>query len=79
MNRELRDHISETYDGSAWEAETGILWENGCPWQLMKFEQDVDFDGAVWRCVIISRTAYDPYDIEAVDYSEDVFSRAWIL
>ena len=77
MNEDLRTYISEHYDGGAWDAITPIYWKNGQPWQLWKFEHDVDFDGYRWRCVIIRRDEIDPEDISAVNYSEDVFADAW--
>ena len=79
MNNELRNHISEVYDGGSWEAITGILWKDGEPWQLFKFEQDVDFEGEFYRCCIISKSVYDPDDVESVDYTEDVFCESWVL
>ena len=77
MSEELRQNISETVDGSAWEAITGILWENGTPWQLAKFEGDVSFKGSIYRCVIVEKIIFDPGDVSAVDYAEDIFTAAW--
>ncbi len=77
MDQDLRNHIGEIYDGGCWENITGTLWENKTPWQLSKFERDVDFGGKRYRCVIIAKTVFCPDDIEAVDYSDDVFSSAW--
>lgn len=77
MNKELLTHIEEVYDGGAWEAITGLLWEDGQPWQLFKFEQDVDYNRQLWRCLIIRRCVFDPDDVSAVDYTEDIFVRAW--
>ena len=77
MDRDLRQHISETIDGGAWEAVTSVLWQDGTPWQLWKLERDIEFDGGLWRCVIVEKTIYDPDDTEAVDYTVDVISEAW--
>lgn len=79
MNEDLRMYIAEHYDGGAWDAITPIYWENGEPWQLWKFENDVDFDGRRWRCVIIRHDEIASEDISAVECSEDVFARAWEL
>ena len=79
MDIDLRLHVGEIYDGAAWEAVTGVLWNNGVPFQLFKFEQDVDYDGARWRCVIIQKCVYDRDDVSAVDYAEDVFAEAWTI
>ena len=72
-----KQNISETIDGSAWETITGILWENGTPWQLSKFEGDVSFEGSIYRCVIVEKIVFDPDDVSAVDYAEDLFTAAW--
>ena len=79
MSEELRNHIAEIFDGAAWEPVTGRLVQNGTPWELWKFEHDVDFDEQCWRCVIIQKVMFDPCDTDAVDYAEDVFSAAWPL
>ena len=79
MSEDLRQNISETIDGSAWEAITGIYWENGTPWQLAKFEGDVSFEGSIYRCVIVKKIIFDPDDVTAVDYAEDIYSAAWII
>ena len=70
---DIRDIISETYDSTAYEAVTGILWQDGTPWQLFKFERDVEG----YRVVLIEKVVYDVDDTEAVDYSEDVLFEAW--
>lgn len=77
MSEELRQNISETIAGSAWEDITGIYWENGTPWQLSKFEGDVSFEGSIYRCVIVEKIIFDPADVTAVDYAEDIYSAAW--
>lgn len=79
MNERLRENIGETIDGSAWEAITGIYWENGTPWQLAKFEGDVNYDGSIYRCVILQKIIFDPADVTAVDFAEDIYSAAWII
>jgi len=79
MDRDLRQHISETIDGGAWEAVTSILWQDGTPWQLWKLERDIEFDGDLWRCVIVAKAVYDPDDPGAVDYAVDVISEAWMI
>ena len=77
MDDDLRQNISETVDGSAWEAITGVYWENGMPWQLAKFEGDVSFEGSIYRCVIVEKIIFEPGDMSAVDYAEDIFTAAW--
>ena len=79
MDELLRRDIAEHYDCSCWENVTGIIWENGTPWQLIKFERDVEYYGTMWRCLIITKLVYDPDDIPGVDDSEDVFSSAFEL
>ena len=79
MNEDLRQNISETIAGSAWEVITGVYWENGTPWQLAKFEGDVSFEGSIYRCVIVEKIIFDPGDVTAVDYAEDIYSAAWII
>lgn len=74
---EVRDIISETYDSTAYEAITSILWQDGTPWQLVKFERDIELDGEWYRVVLIEKITYDPDDLEAVDYSEDILFEAW--
>lgn len=77
MNERLRENIGETIDGSAWESVTGIYWENGTPWKLNKFEGDVSFEGSLYRCVILEKIVFDPDDLTAVDYAEDIYAAAW--
>ena len=77
MSEELIQNIIETIDGSAWEAITGLLWENGTPWQLYKFEGDVSFEGSIYRCVIVEKIIFDSDDVSAVDYAEDIYAAAW--
>lgn len=77
MDQDLRSHIDEIFDGGSWEKLTGVLWEKGTPWQLFKFEHDVDFGGKLYRCVVISKNILDPDDIEAVDCAVDVLSSSW--
>jgi hypothetical protein len=74
---EILDIISETYDSTAYEAITGILWQDGTPWQLVKFERDIELDGEWYRVVLIEKITYDSDDLEAVDYSEDILFEAW--
>ena len=77
MSEELRENISETIDGSAWEASTSIIWENGTPWQLAKLEGNVSFEGSMYRCIIVEKIIFEPGDVSAVDYAEDIFTAAW--
>ena len=80
MNDSLRTHIGETIDGGAWEAVTGVYWEDeSTPWQITKFENDVSFEGCLYRCVILEKVVYDPEDITAVDYAEDILAQAWVV
>ena len=58
MDELLRRDIAEHYDCGCWENVTGIIWENGTPWQLIKFERDVEYYGAMWRCLIITKLVY---------------------
>lgn len=51
----------------------------GTPWQLAKFEGDVSFEGSIYRCVIVKKIIFDPADVSAVDYAEDIYSAAWII
>lgn len=79
MNERLRQNIGEIYDAGAWEPVTGIVWQGDDPWQLMSFEQDVEFEGKTWRCVIVQCIHFDADDLDAVDYAEDVFSAAFVI
>ena len=79
MDELLRRDISEHYDGGCWENVTGIIWENGTPWQLIKFERDVEYFGTMWQCIIVTRVVYDTIDLTAVVEAEDVFSSAFEL
>ncbi len=77
MTQDLRQHIAETIDGGAWEGITGRLWQDGQPWELWKLEQDVEYDGQLWRCVIVQRVSFDPDDPDAVDTADDILAEAW--
>lgn len=79
MTSEIRQQISENYDGSAWESVTGILWQDGKPWQLRKFEEIVEYEGCLWQCLVVTKIVFDADDIGAVDYCEDILSEAWEL
>ena len=79
MDEKLRQQIGETTDATAWEIITGILWKDGIPFQLWKFEQDVEFNKEMWRCLIIQKLVFYPDDIRSVDYCEDIMSEAWKL
>lgn len=79
MYTDLRQNIAETIDGGCWEALTGVNWQDGTPWQLYKLERDVEFEGKVWRVIIIEKQTLDPDDITAVDRAEDVLFEAWSL
>lgn len=79
MSEELRNHIGEIYDGGAWEKVTGTFWKNGDPWDIWKFEHDVEFGGRKWRCIILQRVVYDPDDVDAVAYADDILAEAWEL
>lgn len=78
MSNELYRHIAEIY-GTCDDPITGIIWEEDAPWQLWKFERDVEFQEKIWRCVIIEKVVYDPDDPTAVDFTDVVFSNAFIL
>lgn len=77
MDERLRRHIGEIYDGGCWEKISAVMWQDGQPWELWKFEQDVKFEGATYRCVIIERDFIDPDDASAIDHAEDIFAEAW--
>lgn len=79
MDSDLRQQIAETYDGGAWQSVTGILWQDGQPWQIRKFEEVVEYEGCLWRCIILTKNVLDADDIGAVDYCEDILSEAWEL
>lgn len=78
MSNELYQHIAEIY-GTCDDPITGIILEEDTPWQLWKFERDVEFQGKIWRCVIIEKVVYDPDDPTAADFTDVVFSNAFIL
>ena len=74
---DLRNHIGEIYDGGCYEPITGILWKNGEPFQLFKFERDVEFEDEIYRCLLITKSVYDESDLTAVLTADDVFFEAW--
>lgn len=78
MPDDLRRHIGEIYDGSAWE-QIGARYfpTDGDPFEVYSFERDVEFEGALWRCVIITKWVLDADDPEEIDYTEDVIADAW--
>lgn len=77
MDERLRRTIDECYDGSAFVAVTGVMWKDGTPFQIFKFEEDVECEQKLFRCLIITKWVYDAADLSAVDYTEDVFTDAW--
>jgi len=77
MDEGLRRNIDECYDGSAWESVTGILWKEEEPFQICKFERDVEFEHKMYRCLIIEKIVFDSDDISAVNYSETIYEDAW--
>lgn len=77
MNKDLINRIEEIYDGGAWEAVTGVVWQGARAWQLFKFEQDVEFEGALWRCVLLAKDELCPEDVEAVERREYILTEAW--
>lgn len=76
---DLRDHIGEIYDGGCYEPITGMLWKRGQPFQLFKFERDVEFESKIYRCLLIVKNVYDSNDLTAVEYSEDISFEFWSL
>ena len=46
--------------------------------QLFMFEQDVEFDHKMYRCVIIEKRVFDGHS-DDVDYAEDVYFESWEL
>lgn len=79
MDERLRQNIAETCGAEFWEPITGKLWQNEQPWDLWAFNQDVEFDGETWRCVIVQKIWYDDERPEEVEYAEDVLAEAWKL
>ena len=77
MDERLRQNISETCGSEFWEPVTGVLWQNGTPWQIWKYENDVEFGGKTYRCVILEKYYIDPDDASAIDHSEDILAEAW--
>lgn len=77
MDERLRRNIDECYDGSAWEAVTGILRKGKAPFQIWKFEHDVWFEHKTYRCLIIENWVYDVRDISAIDYAKTIYEEAW--
>lgn len=80
MSAELRNHIAETYTGDCWEPASSKLWsDNGTAIQIFVFEHDVEFQKQNWRCLIVSRAIYSGDSPADIDYSEDIYSTAWVL
>lgn len=78
MDSRLRAHIDETIGGCAWTPITNVIWEDGkTPWLLSLFDENVDFEGRLYRCIILKKIVYDPDDLTAVDYAEDILAQAW--
>ena len=77
MNEWLRKNIDECYDGGEWEDVTGILGKKDEPFQILKFEQDVEYEHKMYRCLIIEKWVYDADDLSAVNYSETIYEDAW--
>lgn len=76
---ELIQHIGECGLGR-WEPMTGKQFpEGGQPWQLFLFENDVEWDGATWRCTFIDKRYFDEDRPDELDYSEIVFAEAFEL
>lgn len=79
MDERLMQSIEETCGSEYWEPVTGILWEDGTPWQILHFGNDVELDGLTYRCEILRRVIFDPDDLDAVDTVETLMARAWVL
>ena len=78
MYRTLRQTIGETYGSESWEPLTGKLYPAEDGMQLFMFEQDVEFDHKMYRCIIIEKRVFDGHS-DDVDYAEDVYFESWEL
>lgn len=77
MKNQVIDYIGTIYDGGCYEPVTGICWKDGLPHQLFIFERDIEYYGKCLRVVYIKKSIYDPADLSAVDYEEDVYFDCW--
>lgn len=75
FKEDLRKHIGEIYDGATWEPVTGLYNDGVEAFQLWKFEKDVEFQGELWRCLLIRKDEIDPEDSECIFQSEDIFEK----
>lgn len=72
----LRQYIREHYDGGFWEKITAVYNRDDEAFELMKFEETVDFEGKRYDVVIIDKWNLDPEDLEVVEDAEEVFFKA---
>lgn len=79
MDKELRKKIDENYDGRFWEKVTGILHNNDTPFCIYKFEQDVEFENEIYRCIIIEKQIYNPEEPQIIDSVETLLEESWKL
>ena len=76
---EIRTYIAEHYDGAAFEPLSGPRMSPEGLWQVYKLETDVDIGKDRFRVFLLTRSFFDQDDPTAVEYSEDLFFRAWRL
>ena len=61
----------------SWDPVTDVYWQTDSLWQIYKLEQDVEFEGRVYHCVILSKLVSNLFDPGLILYAEDIFSEAW--
>lgn len=76
MPEDLRDHIRQT-GCLVPEPATGIRWSDEGGVQIMVFDDDVEFEGKTWRCIIVERWIWSNRHSEAIDSTEDIYTDAW--
>lgn len=80
MDEDLLREINEIYF-ERYKRITGVRWQNGVPWDLSIFDDDVEYGGRGQsvRCVIVVKRIYDPDDLQMVDDVEYLLAEAWPL
>lgn len=78
MDSDLRNSISATISSDHWEPVTSKMFPAApsAPWQLWTLQEDIEYNGAMWRCCIVRMDTYNTDAPEEIDYSEDIFSSA---
>ena len=81
MDMGLYLHIGEVYGVESWQKILDKHWiEDGIGFELWMFDNDVEYDGHLWRSVIIQRCVYDAQlGADDVDHVEMVMALAWKL